>query len=336
LRSVARLYKGYRTSFVLMETSVVTKIENRLTEFGAAYEDFESDDVRKMVIATGDWLEKLMGTATAGVAMKSLFTAAFRHSPQDNSWRQSWEGVSINDVMLLPKADLLVNLSAFAFWGLPLRHEGTIQENEAVIGEAITEVRTFVDAVPAGWGDFDAVKQTVEAAECRWLLDHDQDVTQEQLAAVARISLKTLKNLLTPSNDSGLKLNREGKIPSAAALAWLKARDDFRDSVWRERLPDEDSSEPSHVADLGPIMFVPVAKEGSWFSPDLRRAGHYVIGPKGAEENVDEYEKALNRLSRMATPRWRRPNNEGNWGIVSGVRWERRIAAEIGISQAAP
>lgn len=308
------------------------KIEDRSAEFGAAYEDFESDDVRELVIATGDWLEKLMGMAPANAAMKSLFAAAFDRPPTDDSWRHSWEEVSINDVMLLPKADLLTSLNAYAFWGLPIRHEGPVEENEIIIGEAITAIRALLDAVPAGWGNLQWIRQTLQAAECRWQLDHGQDVEQEQFAALARISPKTLKNLLTPSNDSGLKLNRENKIPGAAALAWLKARSDFKSSLWRQARPDLEPTENS-TADLGPVVFVPVARDGSWFSPDLCRAGHYTIGSKGAEESISEYETALVRLSRMATPRWRRPNDEGNWGIVAGIRWERRTAAEVSLIQ---
>lgn len=310
---------------------MATKIEERSTEFGAAYEDFESDDVREMVIATGDWLEKLMGIAPASAAMKTLFTAAFDRPPTDDSWRRSWEDVSINDVMLMPNADLLTSLNAYAFWGLPIHHEGPVDENETIIGEAIDEIRALLDAVPAGWANLQWARQTLQAAQCRWKLDHDQDVEQEQLAALARISPKTLKNLLTPSNDSGLKLNREGKIPGAAAFAWLKTRSDFKSSVWHEARSDVESTENAHTVDLGPVVFVPVAKDGSWFSPDLCRAGHYTIGSKGAEESVNEYETALGRLSRMATPRWRRPNDDGNWGIVAGIRWERRTAAEVSL-----
>ena len=66
---------------------------------------------------------------------------------------------------------------------------------------------------------------------------------------------------------------------------------------------------------------VPVAKDGSWFGPHVGRGGVFQIGEKGAEFRVSGYEAALAQLRTMSPPRWRRPNEKGNWGIVSGVDW---------------
>ena len=71
------------------------------------------------------------------------------------------------------------------------------------------------------------------------------------------------------------------------------------------------------------MIFVPVARDGSLFTPDLMRNGTYQIGAKGEEENVSNFFDALARLNSMAVPRWRRPNEKGLWGIVSGVAWQR-------------
>jgi len=59
------------------------------------------------------------------------------------------------------------------------------------------------------------------------------------------------------------------------------------------------------------------------FTPDLLRNGVYRIGAKGAEEDVADFYAALTRLNAMPVPRWRRPNEKGLWGIVSGVAWQR-------------
>lgn len=67
---------------------------------------------------------------------------------------------------------------------------------------------------------------------------------------------------------------------------------------------------------------VPVAKDGSWFGPHLRRSSGYMIGAKGEEIVVGDYEQALEQLLLMTVPRWRRPNPTGNWGIVSGIEWK--------------
>jgi DNA polymerase III epsilon subunit-like protein len=66
---------------------------------------------------------------------------------------------------------------------------------------------------------------------------------------------------------------------------------------------------------------VPVAADGTHFSLDLASRGYYTVGAKGAEEKYDSFDAALDALNRMSTPRWRRPNAAGNWGIVSGYSW---------------
>lgn len=72
---------------------------------------------------------------------------------------------------------------------------------------------------------------------------------------------------------------------------------------------------------LDPSTRVPVAKDGTWFGPHLLKAGQFTIGEKGDEQRLDSYEEALQSLVAMDVPRWRRPNPQGNWGIVSGTDW---------------
>ena len=67
---------------------------------------------------------------------------------------------------------------------------------------------------------------------------------------------------------------------------------------------------------------VPVARDGSRFGPHLARGGVFTVGAKGEERRFDNYEAALEYLRGMSTARWRRPNSNGNWGIVSATGWE--------------
>jgi hypothetical protein len=68
---------------------------------------------------------------------------------------------------------------------------------------------------------------------------------------------------------------------------------------------------------------VPVSKDGSRFDPKTcRRNGGYWVGRKGAERKFSSFKDALAALRAMATPRWRRPNTVGNWGLVTGTQWE--------------
>lgn len=95
-----------------------------------------------------------------------------------------------------------------------------------------------------------------------------------------------------------------------------KARESFWNSVWRDqRLPEYVQRRPNI---LNPV-FVSVARDGSVFHPGLLRAGTYTNGEKGAELHVASYEEALAQLQRMPVPAWRRPNEAGSWGLVTGI-----------------
>ena len=67
---------------------------------------------------------------------------------------------------------------------------------------------------------------------------------------------------------------------------------------------------------------LPIAKDGSLFCRDVCwRANGYTVGEKGAEEQFQSFEAALDYLRDMPVAKWRRPNQNGNWGIVSAIDW---------------
>ena len=68
---------------------------------------------------------------------------------------------------------------------------------------------------------------------------------------------------------------------------------------------------------------IPVSKDGSHFDAvKCLRAGGYWVGSKGNERKFSKFEDALAALRKMSTPRFRRPNNNGNWGLVTGISWK--------------
>lgn len=85
------------------------------------------------------------------------------------------------------------------------------------------------------------------------------------------------------------------------------------------------------VSQLAPLevdaseCWVPFADDGTWFHPGLRRprAGTYTVGEKDDEVQFDRFDLALEYLRAMPVAKWRRPNQVGNWGIVSAVRWAK-------------
>jgi hypothetical protein len=76
-------------------------------------------------------------------------------------------------------------------------------------------------------------------------------------------------------------------------------------------------------APKSPVL-VPFASDGSCFNPSLRwpKSGAYTVGEDGKEITFDNFDAALEHIKMMYTPRWRRPNEAGDWEIVSAVRWE--------------
>lgn len=68
-------------------------------------------------------------------------------------------------------------------------------------------------------------------------------------------------------------------------------------------------------------IVVPFASDGTCFNPSLSRAGKFAVGEKATPQYFADFLSALSYLSSMDTAKWRRPNDQGNWGLVSAVKW---------------
>lgn len=71
-------------------------------------------------------------------------------------------------------------------------------------------------------------------------------------------------------------------------------------------------------------ILVPFAADGSCFNPTLRcpKSGKYIVGEKGKELEFDDFEAAREHIMMMYIPRWRRPNEAGDWEVVSTTIWK--------------
>jgi hypothetical protein len=139
------------------------------------------------------------------------------------------------------------------------------------------------------------------------------------LAIFGGVTEGRIRNILS-SGDGGLEKVGQ-RVTAASAAEWLKGRKEFFASIWQQ--PDETAPEIPTPDFSDEVVFVPVAADGSLFHPGLARGGKFMIGAKGEEVSHPTFEDALGALQKMATPRWRRPNDAGNWGIVSGRDWKR-------------
>jgi hypothetical protein len=130
------------------------------------------------------------------------------------------------------------------------------------------------------------------------------------LAVLGGISEGRIRNLM--SGAAAEIRSIAGKIPASDASRWLQGRAAFWPSVWQDDEQEENGMDK---------IKVPQAADGTVFHPGLRRRSGYMIGEKGDEITVENFDVALKALVDMKEPRWRRPNSQGNWGIVKGVSW---------------
>ena len=308
-----------------------TQTEDSMGHWAETYEDFEGADVVTLIRGVGERLAQVcLDESAVDQVMISLHEALGLPSfPADHvgdrSWRTLWSETQAGDAMELPLAQRLVGLNAYAFGGLsPV--DGICEIDD--IKRAVVQVRTAL-GLEVDLAKLPDIHRTLLAADARLAIDEGHPVGPEPLAAIARLGIKSVRNAFAPSSGSGLSV-KDGKATPESAREWLMARGDFRPSMWRRDQEEAIVREPVS----GEIIWVPFAKDGTAFHPEeCRRAGKYVIGPKGAEQVVEDYDAALDLLSRMRpVAYWRRPNSAGNWGIVTAVGFRPVTREELSSS----
>jgi len=125
----------------------------------------------------------------------------------------------------------------------------------------------------------------------------------------------------------------------SGAVIWVELNPEARNSLSESHLSEteiddmtndvilaEKANTPTSVSVLNDpdsnIITIPKAKDGSIFCPTTcKRSGGYTVGEKGDEKHFLDFGLALDYLRQMPKAKWRRPNDNGNWGIVSAVEW---------------
>lgn len=107
------------------------------------------------------------------------------------------------------------------------------------------------------------------------------------------------------------------------SLGWSTSSD--RPEPSSPSLPTPTLNKQANSNRAGPAesrLKLPIAKDGSFFCREAcRRANGYTVGEKGTEQQFQDFEAALDYLRDMPVAKWRRPNEKGNWGIVSAIDW---------------
>lgn len=83
--------------------------------------------------------------------------------------------------------------------------------------------------------------------------------------------------------------------------------------------------ENNHHIATGTVPLVPFAEDGSYFARTTFRpkTREYNVGGKGRgnAKRFKDFDDALAYLRTMKPARWWRPNEKGNWGVVTAIRW---------------
>lgn len=279
-----------------------------------------------LVRACADYMTRILGPAPVDAAMPVMLAPLCG----DKNWREDLDAETTNLYSEWALGQKLHDLTAYATYGIFIRPDVSPESRKRELGGLVKEAAEFLACSPLElWDLADSevheLTLVVNLAVDRWALDNGNAVTPSALAYFGGVSEGRIRNLMAGSDSKFT--NENGRVPAHEALAWLSERDEYWPSIWQEH-----RDLYSDLADEKPLSdatFVPVARDGSVFHPGLRSGGGYTIGRKGNEQKAESFDEALRVLHQMPKPAWRRPNDNGNRGIVSGIRWARLARASL-------
>ncbi|WP_220432327.1 hypothetical protein [Falsirhodobacter xinxiangensis] len=274
------------------------------------------------------YVEDLVGAEAAAGPLRALVEPFAQITGL--SYAETWQEAASDTLGVgaeLPISGRIWLAKLYGFHGVTPK-EVPVADRPAWISELVREVTTFagrpdVKDLAAGRN---AIVLIANIAQSRHALDFgDGEVDIGSMAILGGVTEGRVRNLLSGATAQ-LERGPGGGVLPMSALAWLQRRDGFLQSIWADDEPENGNADDpkGNVAPVsGELMFVPVARDGSMFGPDLARGGQFQIGAKGDERHFPTFDEALAALNEMPVPRWRRPNEHGHWGIVSGTTWQR-------------
>ena len=337
-------------------------IEHRMAQFAENGDAQEIQWTEQGLVLSGLMLRTFHGDTAAENALKSLYgdlceaDEFLYYAPGD------WSELTPSKLRQFPLYRQLRNLRAYGCFGLPVEACAGLEEvpNDVAIGEVPDDpdrrwqcITALVEryshqvydgqlALPIApemlFGP--AFKTAAFAASGRWKIDsgdRNQRVLPEEVAALANIIPKTVKNAMAPKSNERLRTHADGKTVSIGSAAeWLAHRRDFRSSIWHMRAR-ADAPSRGHAPDLfDEVLFLPVTDDGSFFAPETTVGGRYRVGVDPEAETFDDYRRAVARLQHMAVPKWQEEDpNDRRIKERTGRDWKRFNTVEIGLDAAA-
>ncbi len=313
-------------------------LKPRDTDFADRFNDYVDifDDeldpcgtITPIIHKIGGLLETVFGADRVQVGMKIIMEPI---AEDGGPWREDLYSGYYSEFAF---TEMLTEIAAYGRYGIFINAKKGEPEGdlEHKLSHMIETASDFLDQCPLDqWlGDNrpPQLETAVLVARGRWALDHGNPIEAQALAKLGGVSWGRMRNMIS---GKGAVLHAEGgMIPAHEALDWLADRDDYYPSIWRTARPNWDDIVHENALEYEDPVFVPAARDGEVFHPGLQRSGEYTVGAKGEEARYERFEDALGALTRMSTPRWRRPGkgNSPSWSLVSGVEWKRSTMTEL-------
>lgn len=302
-----------------VEDEIAARHEDFMEAFGS--EGFFEDTLVTCLHRIEQICSVYFGTDSARAGLDTMVGRYFPELVKTGGWKHALEEEFSGIYSELPVGHLFHDLDAYANYGIFLRSVPDPAERERVLGEMVEAGKTFIEVIPLkAWGIANEhAVWIVRKASIRFKLDSGEPINAEELALISGLELQSIRNKLAGKTKE--IQGNQAKILAADALNWLRYRKDFLPSLWREQ---DDSDYVAAFDDaLTGCLFVPVAKDGTVFSPSVSQDGAFIIGPEGHERRMVDYSEALAALQAMQIPIWRRPTEGGTWTRVRGVSWTR-------------
>jgi hypothetical protein len=218
-----------------------------------------------------------------------------------------------------PAIALFNELAFYGRYGSIIR-EIPPQDRADWIANMIDEATRLHSMAPKGLVDDAAVRTLAIAAGRSAIEAAVGEIDPLALGLLGGVTEGRIRNMM--SGSEAYFTSHNGRVPIGEALAWLSRRAAYWPSIWGE-------NEKEHASDDSPKIRTPRASDGTVFHPALRRRNGFSLGPKGKEVVVETFGDAIRQLVAMREPRWRRPNSQGNWGIVKATGWEFLTMKEL-------
>ncbi len=333
---------------------MIEEITMRWAQCEAELIEHDGASVRHIYHMVQETLPALCDWQDAEEAMQCIYRiASIDFEGSDLNALTFDDELSLDQIKNIPIYQRYEAVYAYAYFGLPVRSDSKTAIRLAPlpwpIGVTQIDRQSDIQNIDLEAGDyFDLLlnetkwmdpefKQIWQIAKARIAVDNADEypsssVSIAGLSGLAGISLKSLQNDLMPSSASGLVSAGEGSVTAKSARSWLSKRRKYIPSIWHLNFEPDEIDEIEKKEGLIDVIFIPVSSEGESYEPSLMRGdGKFYVGPSGNEHSFDTYLKAVEALTHMSVPTWRKPDKMNRWRTKTGIRWERMTPKDLGL-----